>query len=171
MVHLLKKDNRNSEVIDSIMLAKELFLFPLKENVHIEIINRPKLKVFIEDSEKNFFQVFLNLFENSLKAYKDVPSKQKIIHITLKINEEDFIFISVQDYACGILKKNIDKVFDLSFSTKDKKGSGLGLFLVKSAIESKNGTIKVESKENLYTRFVLKLPFQKEKSHKLYLCR
>ncbi|MFN3603119.1 MAG: chemotaxis protein CheA [Leptonema sp. (in: bacteria)] len=113
--------------------------------------------------------------------------KPKVGKIFLKAeNKGSEIWILIQDDGKGIqkdkiLKKALEKhlidkekissitdkeIYEIMFlpslSTKDEatsiSGRGVGLDVVKKNIESINGKIEVESKENEYTKFLLKLP-------------
>ena len=65
--------------------------------------------------------------------------------------------ISICDNGNGIPKELIDKVFLPFYSTK-KRGSGIGLFLVKRIIDDHEGTIALESQEGVTTAEII-LPF------------
>ncbi len=65
--------------------------------------------------------------------------------------------ISISDNGSGISKKLIDKIFLPFYSTK-KRGSGIGLFLVKRIIDDHEGTISLESKEGVTVAQII-LPF------------
>ncbi len=108
-------------------------------------------------------RVLLNLFNNSFYAvnekkktasndYKPIVSVQ-----TKKLNDK--IEIVVKDNGNGIPQSIIDKIFQPFFTTKPTgQGTGLGLSLSYDIITKEhNGTIKVESKENKSSTFVIQL--------------
>ncbi len=70
---------------------------------------------------------------------------------------EKFVKITIRDQGKGIPQNIINKIFDPYFTTK-KEGSGLGLSTVYSVIEKHNGFVKVESEENVGTKFYIYLP-------------
>jgi len=109
-------------------------------------------------------RVLLNLFNNAFYAvnerrkaegerYKAMVSAQ-----TKKINDK--IEIVVSDNGNGIPENIVDKIFQPFFTTKPTgEGTGLGLSLSYDIITKEhNGTIKVESKENAGTTFIINLP-------------
>ncbi|HNL27928.1 MAG TPA: HAMP domain-containing sensor histidine kinase, partial [bacterium] len=57
----------------------------------------------------------------------------------------------------GIPKSNLERIFEPHFSTKTTS-MGLGLAIVKKIIEEHQGTISVDSIENLGTTFTITLP-------------
>ncbi len=72
-----------------------------------------------------------------------------------------YVRVIVQDQGIGIPSKNISKVFDPYFSTKNKdsnKGSGLGLAIVHSIILKHGGTITVDSASGKGSIFTIYLP-------------
>jgi signal transduction histidine kinase len=71
----------------------------------------------------------------------------------------DNLLISVEDAGKGIAEGDIGRVFDPFFTTKEVgKGTGLGLSVVYGILEKHGGSISVESKEGLGTRFNIHLP-------------
>jgi len=67
------------------------------------------------------------------------------------------ICLTIQDTGMGIKQRHLASVFDAFFTTKSK-GSGLGLYNARLAIEKHQGAISVISKEGLGTSFQLWLP-------------
>ncbi len=80
------------------------------------------------------------------------------------LNDGRYVCVKVQDKGTGIIKKNISKVFDPYFSTKEKdsnKGSGLGLSIVHAIIAKHGGKILVDStpgKGSIFTIFLPAIP-------------
>ena len=78
---------------------------------------------------------------------------------TKKLN--DRIEIIVKDNGNGIPQNIVDKIFQPFFTTKPTgQGTGLGLSLAYDIAKAHGGEIKVESKENEFTRFMLQLPIE-----------
>jgi PAS domain S-box-containing protein len=69
----------------------------------------------------------------------------------------NFIQIQIRDTGCGINKKDVPKIFDPYFTTKDN-GSGLGLSIVYSILQKHDGHIAVQSEPGIGTTFTLYLP-------------
>jgi two-component system phosphate regulon sensor histidine kinase PhoR len=73
--------------------------------------------------------------------------------------------ISVSDQGIGIAKKDLNKIFEKFYrvrvtGSEEKRGSGLGLTLVKQIVEAHGGTIEVESEVGAGSKFTLKIPLQ-----------
>ena len=100
-------------------------------------------------------QVFFDLISNATLA---MPQGGKL-SIETSCKDDKFVEIKIRDTGCGISPKNLDKVFDPFFTTRETgKGRGLGLSVAYGIIEQHNGTIKVESKEKVGTTFTIRLP-------------
>lgn len=88
---------------------------------------------------------------------------KKIENPIIKIscfNNSEFIMIEISDNAGGIPKKYINKVFEPYFSTKNKNGTGLGLYMSKIIIEEQmKGFISFKNEKNGVC-FSLMLPIQ-----------
>ena len=69
----------------------------------------------------------------------------------------NFIKLQIRDTGCGINKKDISKIFDPYFTTKDN-GSGLGLAIAYSILQKHDGHITVQSDPDQGTTFAVFLP-------------
>lgn len=105
-------------------------------------------------------QIILNnLISNAIK-YSDEKKEKKYISITTYA-KEDFHKIEIEDNGIGINTEYHVKIFEMFFVTNnDQKGSGLGLYLVKEAVENLNGNISVNSEMNIGSKFTVTIPKQ-----------
>ncbi len=150
---------------DNLSIQKEeIFLKDVFENVFSQLdfligIHKPILKInfekaaLIKTNKAYLESILLNLLTNSLKYKSD--KRQLKINITSQMNGEDAV-LNFQDNGIGIdLVRNRDKIFGLyqRFHTH-AEGKGLGLYLVKSQVETLGGKIFIESevdKGTIYT--------------------
>lgn len=147
------------------VLIKDVFENIFNQLSFLISAKKPIIKMDFEKAEtifanKSYFEsILLNLMTNSLK-YKDDVRKLKI-EISSKSKENNTI-ITFKDNGIGIdLERNKDKIFGLYQRFHDYADSkGLGLYLVKSQVESMGGTISVESEVNKGTSF--KITFKNE---------
>lgn len=98
--------------------------------------------------------IMLNLLANSIK-YK---SENRKLKVTIKASQvDDSIVLTFKDNGIGIdLERNRDKIFGLYQRFHNYPDSkGLGLYLVKSQVETMEGTISIESEVNKGTSFTL----------------
>ena len=105
-------------------------------------------------------QVFINLFTNAVHA---MPQGGKLSVKTFVEQypgtEEDKIFVIIEDSGAGIPEEIINKVFEPFFTTRyDKGGSGLGLSIVKSIIETHRGRITIENCKEGGARILISFP-------------
>ena len=64
----------------------------------------------------------------------------------------------MQDTGCGISEENKRRIFDVFFSTKGTKGTGLGLAVTRKIIQEHGGTLEVASEVGEGTSFTVSLP-------------
>jgi PAS domain S-box-containing protein len=124
-------------------------------NLHKPILKIELEEEYISNINKSYLEsIFLNLMTNSIK-YRSTTSQLKIT-ISSKVENNELI-ISFKDNGIGIdLEKNRDKIFGLYQRFHNHPDSkGLGLYLVKSQVESMGGTITVDSKTGKGTTFTL----------------
>jgi len=108
-------------------------------------------------------RVILNLINNAFYAVSE-KKKQNIADyeptvtvITKRLS--DTIEIKIKDNGTGIPQRAVDKIFQPFFTTKPTgSGTGLGLSLSYDIIKTHGGEIKVETKENEGTIFIIQLP-------------
>lgn len=98
-----------------------------------------------------------NLLENAI----DFSPAGEVVRASLKLSDEE-LTLSIEDRGPGIPEYAKKKIFERFFSLRHlgagRKGTGLGLTLVKEAVELHHGTIVLEDVEPSGTRAVLRLP-------------
>lgn len=107
-------------------------------------------------------QVLTNLIKNAGQALTQAKTKKPKVTITT-LCESTFIYIIVEDNGPGIPEKVHSKIFEPFYTTKTVgEGTGLGLSVTFNIIKKLGGTIKLESKENEFTRFIISFPIQEK---------
>lgn len=122
--------------------------------------HQPTIKIKLgKDSLPNINKAYLesillNLLTNAIK-YRN-PSKKLNVVISTK-TRQDKIIMTFEDNGIGIdLQRNKDKIFGLYQRFHNYPDSkGLGLYLVKSQVETMGGTIEVQSEVDKGTKFTL----------------
>lgn len=102
-------------------------------------------------------EIFRNLISNAIKYRRPDSDDSEII---IKINVDhlcaDIIFA---DNGIGIRDSSLKRIFEMFYRATDQgDGSGIGLYIVKNAVEKLGGQIKVASKPGEGTRFHIILP-------------
>lgn len=123
----------------------------------------------IEGDKMHFTNVLFNLLDNAVKYRREEADLKLMIRTW---NNNNKIYISVEDNGLGIKKENLKKIFDRFYRVStgnrhDVKGFGLGLAYVRKIIEDHNGTIKAESEFGKGTKFIICLPILKSKIQKM----
>jgi signal transduction histidine kinase len=111
------------------------------------------LHEIMADTEK-ISQVFSNLLSNAIK-YTDVGGT-----ITVNIaNTKKGVKATVSDTGAGIPPDDVPRIFTKFYQAKNaKKGTGIGLALVKALVEGHGGRVAVESELGKGTTFTVELP-------------
>jgi len=117
----------------------------------------------ITGKSKELVQAFINLITNAAKA---MPTEGTLtLKTSMKKNTDTHneALITISDVGIGIPEKNLSKIFEYCFTTRNnEKGNGLGLYVVKAIIEENGGSIQVQSKVNEGTTFNITLPIKTE---------
>jgi PAS domain S-box-containing protein len=106
----------------------------------------------IEADAEQLEQVLLNLLSNAVEATADGE-----IGLSARAVGDDGVEIVVEDTGAGIPAAQLERIFDLYFTTK-AEGTGLGLSLVHRIVSEHEGRINVESEAGAGTIFTLFLP-------------
>ncbi len=150
---------RNDEVTEDYISLKEIindvlvFYGQRLKNHGIELRFKNVENVYISGHKGQFEQALLNLITNSFDAIDNL--KEKWIEISA-LKTDDNVQIYVKDSGHGIPSEIRNKMLDPFYTTKTKKGSGLGLTLVKGIAQKHGGDLKYIEDEN--TTFMIELP-------------
>ncbi len=161
---------------DAIFKKKQLDINELMENVANTFVLRVEhtggkihtevgaIESAIYVDEMHFSNAIFNLIDNAVKYRKpDHP-----VNLLLRTwNDEQNVYLSVEDDGQGIKKENLKKIFEKFYrvhtgNVHDVKGFGLGLAYVKNIVTLHKGDIKVESEYGKGTKFTISLPFIKD---------
>ena len=153
----------NKEEVDLYMLLEDScdVSEPLFKKAGIKVeFEIPDDEIYMELDYNRMKQVLVNIFKNSIEA-KDKKKKYKFINIDV-INGRNDVTIKIKDNGIGMDKKNLSKVDEMFYTTKEK-GTGLGVALSKEIIELHGGSMKYTSQIGKYTQVTIKLPHKKER--------
>ena len=99
-------------------------------------------------------QVLMNLILNAIEAMKETGGS---VSIESRLNQEGFLQISVSDTGSGLPTEKLEKIFEPFFTTKPK-GSGMGLAISRSIIESQGGRLWASANRGCGATFHFTLP-------------
>ena len=97
-----------------------------------------------------------NLISNAI-AYQKEDEENKKVNITVVVTHHN-AQITISDNGMGILNEHLEKIFTQFFKSKTNTGSGLGLFIVKEALNKIDGKISVNSDTTNGTTFIITIP-------------
>ena len=161
----IKKDvseKREKVLISSIIQDIEISLSTLIKDEEAIIVYDKIERNEMVTIKSYLYSILYNLILNSLKYRR--KEVRPIIEISSKVVEGKLQLL-VKDNGLGIdLKKKGDQVFGLykRFHTKTAEGKGMGLFMVKTQVETIGGRISLTSIVNEGTQFTISLGLEKE---------
>jgi heavy metal sensor kinase len=166
---LLSKSDENQVSL----YFKQFNLKPLVEEVckHAEVLAEEKnIKIIIafleaveiKGDEVRLRQMSWNILQNGIK-YTQCGGELKV---SLQ-NGGDFALMTIQDTGIGIPEEDLGFIFNRFYRvdkarSRDEGGSGLGLSICRQIAEAHKGTIEVESKLGVGTRFKIRLPLTED---------
>ncbi|MFN0203043.1 MAG: PAS domain S-box protein [Bacteroidia bacterium] len=101
-----------------------------------------------------------NLISNSIK-YADLSKTKPFLRIEARISPKEAV-LHISDNGIGIPDVHLPNIFKMFFrATTQQNGTGLGLYIVKEALEKLGGGIEVESHFQVGTSFSLRIPNRK----------
>ena len=157
-----RKPGRECVVINNIIARViELRAYEMKvNNIEVETQLAPDLPCTMADAGQ-LQQVFLNIILNAEHFMTKAHNRGKLLVKTERIHGN--IRASFTDDGPGIIKENLDKVFNPFFTTKEVgSGTGLGLSICHGIITQHKGRIYAQSKLGQGATFVVELPIVDE---------
>lgn len=126
-----------------------------ERGVTLETLLDPRLGTLQLD-RSGVHRCVMNLVSNALDA---LGTKGGTVTITSALDEGSAeAVIAVVDNGPGIPQENLHRIFDVFYSTKGSKGTGLGLALTRKIIEEHGGLITVSSQPGQGATFTIRLP-------------
>lgn len=101
-------------------------------------------ELLVKGDKDQALRVFNNILKNAVQALSETKKPKIIIETTQKENK---LILSISDNGCGIAEELMPKLFTPNFTTKST-GSGLGLAMVKSSMQSFGGNVWFKSQIN-----------------------
>jgi signal transduction histidine kinase len=153
--------NKRKQVIAETVSLRQLIDEAISQLIHLENANQIIIQkeILIDEIENDSFRlkiIISNLVSNAIK-YSDNTKKEMYISIKTYL-ENGFYTIQISDNGIGIKEELKDQIFEMYFGTNKNKGSGLGLYIVKEAVENIKGTIGVTSENQIGSKFTLTFP-------------
>lgn len=145
----LKKVNLNKLIMDYYNMVTS----PTNKKVGLVIDQEQHI---ISSDPDRLQTIISNLISNAIK-YHDYSQPEPVIKVTMD-KTSDGVLVNISDNGKGIDEKYLPKIFDMFYRANiESKGSGLGLYLVKDALDHIEGKIEVTSVVGVGTSFKLHL--------------
>jgi PAS domain S-box-containing protein len=149
------------ERIDLKEVISEMTVLLRAESERYSIVTRQDIdaslpRVFA--SRVQLQQVLMNLMLNAIEAMKDTGG---VMAIKAKANSEGMVAISVCDSGVGVATENLDRIFD-PFHTTKPQGTGMGLTISRSIVESYGGKVWANVNKGPGATFRFTLPIELE---------
>jgi NO-binding membrane sensor protein with MHYT domain/signal transduction histidine kinase len=160
---LFKKVSPQRELVDINEVIREMMVLLLSEVTRYSISVRPELA---EDLPRiigdrvQLQQVMMNLMINGIEAMKDVDGMRELA-IKSQRAEHDEIVVSVTDSGVGLPSQQAEQIFNAFFTTKPH-GTGMGLRISRSIIESHRGRLWAADNSPRGASFCFTLPTKAE---------
>ncbi|MCT7566730.1 cache domain-containing protein [Aliarcobacter butzleri] len=137
-VNLLEVFKKTLDLISAQFNSKEIKIIKNIETIEFE------------SYENELIQALINILNNSRDELIKKENERFIFVDAYK--NDDYINIVIKDNAGGVIKENLNKIFEPYFTTKYKsQGTGIGLYMTEEIITKHlNGTIGVENVEFTY---------------------
>ena len=115
----------------------------------------------VEIDAKGVKRCVLNLVSNAIDACEE--STKGNVEVSVQSTKGKTFKIHVSDSGIGMSPEIQEKLFQVFFSTKGSKGTGLGLAVSYKIIKEHGGNISVESEKGKGTKFTITLPKKRKK--------
>lgn len=160
---LFKKGEPQRELIDLNEIIREMVILLYSEAGRYSISIRTQLAAHLPSvraDKVQLQQVFMNLILNAIDAMNEMSVRRELI-IKSELNRRDQLLISVSDNGAGLPSERADKIFDPFFTTKSQ-GTGMGLSISRSIVESHGGRLWATPNPERGTTFQFTLPGEVE---------
>ncbi len=156
---LFKKEISQRELVDLNDIVRGMIELLRSEATRYSISMRTELSQDLPQimgDRVQLQQVTMNLIINSIDAMKDVDGTREIV-ITSQRAENEQLQVSVSDTGIGLPSQRADQIFNAFFTTKPH-GTGMGLRISRSIVESHGGRLWAAHNSPRGARFAFTLP-------------
>jgi len=154
---LYKKSTPQRELVDVNDIVREILALLRVEASRCSIVTNSKLAPELPNitaDRVQLQQVLMNLMLNAIEAMKDAGGE---LTIKTELDHEGRLLISVRDTGVGLPNEQTEEIFKAFFTTKPE-GSGMGLAISRSIVESHGGRLWATPNDRLGTTFQMILP-------------
>ena len=159
---LFKKGSPQRELVDINEVVREMVVLlrseatPYSVSIQTELAGLPEIMA----DRVQLQQVLMNLMINAIDAMKDVDGPRELI-IRSQQAEDSQVMVSTSDTGVGLPAQQADQIFNAFFTTKPH-GTGMGLRISRSIIESHGGRLWAADNSPHGASFCFTLPTKSE---------
>jgi PAS domain S-box-containing protein len=160
---LFKKESPERKLVDANEVIPRIIALLYGEAVRYNISVRADLAADLPPvigDRVQLQQVLMNLIVNSIDAMKDVDGTRELV-ISSQRTEDEQVLVSVSDTGVGLPQQHANQIFNAFFTTKSH-GTGLGLRISRSIVESHGGRLWAEGNSPRGASFRFTLPSKVE---------
>ena len=160
---LFKKGTPQRELVDVGEVVREMIVLLRGEATRYNITVRMELAAAlprIRGDRVQLQQVLMNLIVNSIDAMKEVDGARELA-IKSQRTEKEEVLVSVSDTGVGLPPQQSDQIFKAFFTTKPH-GTGMGLRISRSIVESHGGRLWAADNSPRGASFYFTLPAETE---------
>jgi NO-binding membrane sensor protein with MHYT domain len=139
---LFKKGTPQRESLDVNEVIREMIALLRGELARYSVSVRPELAADLPQvmgDRVQLQQVMMNLINNSIDAMKDLDGSRELA-IKSQRAEDEQLMVSISDTGVGLPAQQADQIFNAFFTTKFH-GTGMGLSISRSIVESHSGRL------------------------------
>jgi PAS domain S-box-containing protein len=158
-----KKGAPQQEVTEVNELIREMIVILRSEAMRYNILVRTELAADLPQvmgDRVQLQQVLMNLMMNGIDAMREVVGTRELA-IKSQRTEEEHVVVSVSDTGVGLPQQQAEQIFKAFFTTKPH-GTGMGLAISRSIVESHGGRLWAASNSPRGTSFCFTLPAKVE---------
>jgi C4-dicarboxylate-specific signal transduction histidine kinase len=140
-----KKSTSRRELVDVNDVVREMIVFLHSEATRYNIVVGADLSTDLPQvtgDRVQLQQVLMNLMTNGIEAMKNIDGTRRLMLRSLA--EKEQVLLSVSDTGVGLPAQQADQIFDAFFTTK-LDGTGMGLRISRSIVESHGGRLWAEN--------------------------
>src|SRR3984893_6061258 len=160
---LFKKGTPQRELVDVNEVVREMIVLLRGEATRQNIVVGTKIEADLPQMMRDrvqLQQVLMNLMLNGIEAMKDVDGKRELV-IKSRRAENEEVLVSVSDTGAGLPVQQADQIFKAFFTTK-LEGTGMGLSISRSIVESHGGRLWAAENSPRGASFCFSLPTKSE---------
>jgi PAS domain S-box-containing protein len=158
---LFKKGTSERELVDINEVIREMIVLLRGEAMRYSILVRTQLEADIPQvmaDRVQLQQVLLNLMINGIEAMKDADGTRELAIRSWRTQQEEIV-VSVTDCGVGLPTKQTEQIFHAFFTTKPH-GTGMGLRISRSIVESHGGRLWAAENTTRGASFCFTLPIK-----------